>query len=367
VGRCKVIIALHSIILVLALLCPPVHGDSSWSLYAHNGTWLDDSDTAWDTGDVNTGSNNMTLVFHKDITSFVSWYASYNAWCYVEGLEWFDYIWGTVKHMNQQLYLSVSNSNFPSDVLEFRMDLLVTRGLMTLGGASSMWRCCYRMNPNDDWLTVYDYTISPIEVWDDHDFSIAFYFVKTSDTLGYMRVSGLTDRNSGIQVGSNTAYNFTDISVPSGFFSNCRLIQKISVNGDGRALGFKDGESFTKTVPDEEIASELFFLQKIWQALTSPIYDILPQSLRDIVDVCSVVLGSLTDLVGALIQVALVILPYLPFVFMFWLADVGITAVNKGSFQPIGVAWSTIFQVLSQLGNWVVTVAETIWSFIHFW
>ena len=72
-------------------------------------------------------------------------------------------------------------------------------------------------------------------------------------------------------------------------------------------------------------------------------------------------------LVGVILNVGIQFLPYAPLLLLFWIVDAGITSVATGSFSPIGVCVATIWSVMSQLVNAIVSIAQTIYDFIHFW
>jgi hypothetical protein len=94
----------------------------------------------------------------------------------------------------------------------------------------------------------------------------------------------------------------------------------------------------------------------------------IPQWLRGQMDMLYGYVKWLVGLSAGMIwQITALTVPFIPLILVFWTFDVTMTAVRTGSIQPIGFMFSTIWNFTVSLISAIVSVLQTIWSFIKFW
>jgi hypothetical protein len=101
--------------------------------------------------------------------------------------------------------------------------------------------------------------------------------------------------------------------------------------------------------------------------IASAVGKVLPSWLNDILASFSGYFVWAVPIAGMLVSALATILPFLPLILFFYALDVGLTAVATGSFAPVGVMVTSLFNLASGLVHTVVAIAETVYDFIHFW
>lgn len=60
-------------------------------------------------------------------------------------------------------------------------------------------------------------------------------------------------------------------------------------------------------------------------------------------------------------------LPLLFPIIIFWILDAGITSIYEGSFTPIGMVFSTIYDFIRGIIQTIANILQTIWDILTFW
>lgn len=94
---------------------------------------------------------------------------------------------------------------------------------------------------------------------------------------------------------------------------------------------------------------------------------VLPSWLRDTLGSFSSWFGWLAPILSAVFGVLVTVAPFLPLILIFYVVDAGVTSFSTGSIEPIGACFTSLYQLAALSINGMVSIAETVWSFIHFW
>ena len=336
------------------MLVSPVF--AGWVKTDQVGEWEIVSDTYWESGDGDELKHFTYEYDPVDITA--SWSFAVYSYVYVQGLEWWQYVFGS-NTVKQNIVFSMVKG---SDEVRIRLEHKAVRTWATLGLSSfNLW--IYK-KVGGDWEKIFHAQNIPVEVWKKQEYAFRFYFFKQSDTVCRFVLVALTDRDSDMRVGDEVVVDF---SVSAEFWTDLRLEQYVEKSGKGNVKGWKDGESFSKNETSETEADTNYWLWNIFRALTTPLYDVLPDWLQDFVDVMTGFFSPVYDLLVSGWSIALGLIPFLPIVFICWLVDAGVASVSEGSFRPIGYCWSTILNTVQVAGQWIVAIAHALYDVITFW
>mgnify|MGYP001137171289 CR=1 FL=1 len=94
---------------------------------------------------------------------------------------------------------------------------------------------------------------------------------------------------------------------------------------------------------------------------------VLPSWLQDYVFQLGSWFGWLIGAVPFFSQFIGVILPVLPYFFLFWILDAVFSCIVTGNISPLGVCFSTIIGLGSNVIGVLVSIIGTIYDFIHIW
>lgn len=160
-------------------------------------------------------------------------------------------------------------------------------------------------------------------------------------------------------------------TVSADYWDTVDVTYQVWHEGPGHFLGAFSDEIFTASyspdVPSGYIPGEDNPFSNFFGNLLNTFSKVLPSYLRDmltsfsgwfvwLIPIASVVWGVVTQLA-----------PLLPFILLFYLIDVCFSSVKQGSFQPIGQMTVGLFNLASTIVGAVVSIAGTIYDFIHFW
>jgi hypothetical protein len=346
-------------VLILFSLCVPV-GLGAWSNTSTTGVWGVKSESHWNSGVGNEpDGNDKSFVYQwTNVTLDASWSFAFQSYVYVTGLEWWQYASFGQNECTHRVTFELTKD---SDAVRIRFEHYGQR-TWAVPLIHFVWD--FYKKVDGEWVEFFSGQNMALEFWKRQEVSFRFYFFKQSDTVCRFTLVALTDKDSDVRVGDEVSVDF---AVGSGFWSGLTLTQTVEKVGKGRVEGWKDSEDFTLTSTFEEQAGEYYWLMNIFEALTRPLYELLPDWLQDFVDSIVGIFGPLTPLLGTLFGLVQTIIPLLPVVLFVWVIDAGVSSVAKGSFEPLGVCFSTIFNVTSTIGHWLVSAAHAIYAVIHFW
>lgn len=344
-----------TLLLCLGLLVES--GSAAWSNSQTSGTWTVKSDTVWDSGDMTGGEKSFT--YTQTIGNFTSWVFALYESIYVRGLEWWEYFLGT-NYMDQYVYFNLTKG---ADAVSVRYHHWGQRSWAGFG-VGVHYVVEIHNEDSGEWDELFYAEDNPIELLKKHEYAFRFYFVRLSSTSLKVSIVPLTGRGADERVGDQIDKTF---SVSDGFMTNTVLTQYVYVYGEGRAYGWKDGENFSETTPDETQASETYWLQNIFEALTRPIFELMPEWMQAFSLQISSFLAPLVGLLTVMWGAFLSFLPYFPYVFLFWLVDAGVASMQARSIVPLGVAATTIFGVVQQIGDLLVSIGSFLRDLIEFW
>lgn len=290
----------------ISLLFVNVAG-ATWSLSESSGSWKSLSVTEWESF---KDSNYCDAVYTKsDVNIATSWVFALS----LKEDTWFDWREFWVSHKIE--HTAIFNLTNAGKKVSIKIVNKVTRNLQNFG-LGKHWIGLYYCEDNDDYTTILSGKTSLTHY--------RFYFFKESATVLNVTVVALMDRDGQITrqqaitvdgVMILMGWLFThDFTVPSGWFDSLDLSQKMVKEHDGWIHGYKDSESFdVVTEPTETTATSVDWLAKIWETITTPIYNMLPSWARAIIDVftgigmvfVNVILPNLAVLLSAYILINL--------------------------------------------------------------
>lgn len=173
---------------------------------------------------------------------------------------------------------------------------------------------------------------------------------------------------------SNLLVNST-VDMGADFFTACHVDLVIRHEGYGWFEGYQenivyDNTPYTPMIPsanDLTGSENIGFFGQLSHDLFSIVSSVVPRSVLDTVGTFSQWSGQIFSVLSAFLLALAVMLPFVPILLIFYGVDVGVTSVMTGSFTPVGVFASAIYQVVSGAAHTLIAVAQAIYDFIHFW
>lgn len=268
----------------IVLLLVNVAG-ATWSLSDSYGNWKTLSNVEWETP---KDKLDYDATFTKSGVTIVT------SWVFALSLEfdtWFNWEEFWVSHSVQ--HTTIFELSNLGKTIKIKVEGDCYRNLASVGSKVQYLELQYKID-TDDWK---DMGLGR-DRCDRLDFRL--YFFKKSDTELNFVIYPLTVRNGDIVRGYSSVYGrwvmFSEESyfanetftVPSGFFSDVDLKQTMAKQDDGWIHGYKDGETFdVYTEPYETLSTTVDYLGAILKSITTPIYNMLPDWARAIIDVFS--------------------------------------------------------------------------------
>jgi len=133
--------------------------------------------------------------------------------------------------------------------------------------------------------------------------------------------------------------------------------------------GFLENEDFNYTLGELPTPKELgeSVIDLFVRGLINTV-EAIPQWLRSMLDMVYGWLKYLTDLsAGMLFTIVSAVIPFLPYILVFYVVDAGVTSITSGSFQPIGIAFLNLYGFAVSIISGIIGAIQTIYDFIHFW
>jgi hypothetical protein len=160
--------------------------------------------------------------------------------------------------------------------------------------------------------------------------------------------------------------------VNSNFWTSVDVTFKIWHEGKGYFRGGMTDEIFTGAytpgAPGSFLSPENNLVYNFIKNLLNSISTVLPGWLQHWIQTFEAwwgwLFGLLTGIVMGIVKTAA---PFLPFILIAWFLDAAYASVEKASFQPLGIFFMTAFNFVTTIIHTIVTIAQTIWSFIKFW
>jgi len=225
-------------------------------------------------------------------------------------------------------------------------------------GNESVWAWLYAaheqgviLRTNEVLITTHSIRGSNAYGWEIFNFENGHYefqVIRQNNNLAEVRYgvnlrgggSGITQSLAGATYA--TSENFT---VSDSFWNNFTVNLYVSHEGTGKFQYFVD-ELIVQNSPIDPIQTGLApqtedWITKTWQFITG-IWDIL------------------TQMFSLAVTLFLAIVPWLPWLFLFWLIDVIIKSINTGSFTPIGYALQAIIGFITQVYALVISLLQAI-------
>lgn len=350
----KVVFKVGLFLFMLTLLSPLVF--ASWVKDSSSGNWGDVvSRTSWEV--YNSDGEVGNSWWYYDVNNFSGYYCVYNfSWFYAISYGWWEvqidksfqvlwnfsniYVWvGCYNTLNwggwinnDWVYAGVSENN---------------------SAFSYDWWCW--------WATK---TARVGCEFDNKMSSVKVYVVKNNDTS--VRVAVVVDRGYNDEV----LLVDSEFSVSSSWWDSMRIEMRLFHDGRGGFRGglwdvvYSDSE-FNPSISGGSSDSSPF--NDFFHNVLGIFQKALPSWLSDYLEGFSVWFGGLLPLANMLVNAGIVVLPFTPFLVLFWLLDAVFTSVKEGSFTPVGQCVSSIWDVAGQIAGLIVHIAQTIYDFIHFW
>lgn len=158
--------------------------------------------------------------------------------------------------------------------------------------------------------------------------------------------------------------------VGAGWFANTNLTFSIYHEGYGLFYGGMSDtlhESvFNPSIGDTE-AIKGFGIWDFVDNLIGGVTNVLPTWLKDNLGMISGWFGWLIGAIPFLSTFVGVVIPVLPYFFLFWILDAVGTCMTRHEISPLGVCMSTILHYGASAVDVLVGIMHAIYDFIHFW
>ena len=123
---------------------------------------------------------------------------------------------------------------------------------------------------------------------------------------------------------------------------------------------------WTPDIPEKRPPQEQLF----WgfaEGLRQVLADVLPDWMWDWIGTITAWGNWFWENAGNFFSILKTVIPYLPLIIVFYVLDVGISAVMTGNFKLMGQMVFSFWQVFSGTVQVIISALHTIYSFIHFW
>ncbi len=197
-------------------------------------------------------------------------------------------------------------------------------------------------------------------------YQVGMYFRQsgTTFTVSYY-IHGYLTPNEGLNFGSGQNYDVSSwvwnetYTVPANFGDSTDL--KIYVGWKGSGQGsFEETYILTQSVYDTMPPTGTYDTttgaDQSRSNLLSDIYNFLTGAFNFIIGIAQIIISILVQ-----------ITPYLPFIALLYIIDLGITSFQKGSIQPVGAAFQQVFDIVVKVYDTVIHLGQLVWDAITFW
>lgn len=246
-----------------------------------------------------------------------------------------------------------------------------------------VWSCIWVYQTNTMLIRTHIYVTNPnnrsettIRIWAEGLRPVLVTFDRVTNTTLQIRGAIYDNRQAETAITSFTENH----TLTTGFFNNMRLEQTVEkwwsnlnykVTGEIYWEDLKYTGGLSQGQPPLPTMSWWEKLAwDIWNALSGtateielrlkPYAEYLGYLGRQLVQLF-VFAGSV---IASLFQASL---PFLPVIAILWFIDAAATSIYVGSFQPIGNAFLTIWDLIRSVGQTIANILSAIWDFITFW
>jgi hypothetical protein len=162
------------------------------------------------------------------------------------------------------------------------------------------------------------------------------------------------------------------INLGESFFENVTLTNRLKHAGYGYFNGgcidqIYENTPYSPSLPDmQEIPVRNIldqFIHDISQILTNN----LPQWAQDFIGQLQSWWAGLQGILAMVWGIVTQIVPFFPFILLCWILDAVITSVTEGNIHPLGIVFTTIFEVGRGIIQTLVTIAHTVYDILIFW
>jgi len=339
---------------LLALFAPTVK--AAWVAGSYGGSWVTKSDSSWES------ANNMASGWFEYEYADFNMTMSYDCLLVADVLtveyNWWE-VWNT-RTIREWINITLTNGgNFVA--VSYRKQLA-----MSGGWAGLSFDVDVRDNSGvTDCGEIFDIGLRDLDVSIE---GVRVYFFHQGSTLN------VTVLSVGVCGSVQNYYRSKSVTknMGSAWFGDLDIELYVKKDVENAVTGHVEGHKLSENfnVHDEVVEnpiSELGWLERLFAVITRPVYEMLPDWLRDFVDYTVGLFSPLYELLLNLWAVALGVIPLLPYVFIVWIVDAAVTSVDKGSLEPIGVVFSKIVEVVQGAGKWLVSIAHAFYDVITFW
>lgn len=154
----------------------------------------------------------------------------------------------------------------------------------------------------------------------------------------------------------------------NSWFESAGVFMHVKHEGSGVVEGVLS-DVFNATAYSGEAVtySPLGFWEQLQHDIASLVNAALPGWGKDFVVVITGMGAWTWDLLGVLSSIVVSMAPLFGFFLLMYVVDAFATSASQGSFTPIGVCFSSLYQGLASVASVVVSIGQAIAQFIHFW
>lgn len=356
-GKGFILVLSSIVVLILLSLSPLVF--ASWTEDSSSGEWTIKTRINWSATNTMMGGE-VQYSLDDDIDSFEGYYTSvFFTELKAEKMYWYSL------QTNKRVILLWNFSE-----LYVYVNFLEQHNLF--GWVHDRWVQVGVSTNSTDFTTSADFWWNPFGIQTERDdfrnypTTLDVYVDKVSDTEVEVVVLNCRDDTSHDVL----MWNQT-IEVGSSWFSNnVSATFNIYHEGKGYLTGGMNDEIFTEaweghTGDTEDIAG--FGIFDFIDNLLGGAIRSLPVWLQEYIAMMGSWISQFTVILAPLWGNVTLIIPLLPILLVFWVLDAGMTSINEGSVQPVGLVFTTIFNTATRIINLLIDGFHAIYDFIHFW
>ena len=353
-GRVRRLIFVSSIAIMLFLsLSPIVFAD--WSEVSYSGSWSVRTRTEWSAeaehgvGESYWEYENFTFEGYETSINFTK-FKSYRNWWEYQDNKRVILLWN---FSNIYVYINFLEQHNLWGWIEDRWVQVATSENSTAFTTSAdfWWNPFAIQTQRDDFLNYPSY--------------VKVYMDKISATEVQIVILNCRQDTTDNVLMWNATY-----SVSADWFSHNNLT--FSIRHDGYGLfdgGMSDIIHTTPFSPDYGDTEEVkgFGIWDFIDNLIGGAVRSLPTWLQENIQMIGSWIAEYTVILAPLWEIVTSIIPILPMILVLWVIDAGMTSINKGSIEPIGLVFTTIFNTARGIIDMLIAGFHAIYDFIHFW
>lgn len=159
-----------------------------------------------------------------------------------------------------------------------------------------------------------------------------------------------------------TPKTWENVTLPSNWGQSVTIEFWVEYRGKGYMHGYIADEFVSRSVPYGEYRAE-----NIWEFIGRLISNAVPAWLINFIWSLGSWFQNLFVVLGVVWNCATTFIQYIPFILLCWILDAACTSIIKGDLHPLGVVFTTIFDVGRGIIQTLVNIAHAIYDFITFW